>query len=712
MKINKYYISILTGLALVLGACSDDKNIEEVSSETREIELTGVMTRATGSSNLFIKAFYPGPFDPYFNETPVSVAGGLAVGTEKDIVFSGSTPYYPLGDTEILLFGFSGKLYDKDKMVLTAGRADVNDAVLSNYGKRRNDSAVNPAYAPTGTPGNASNPAELLQFRHVMTQINVDIVVDQTEEIPVDPKPTHVALRMAEIVARGHYPIRSMEPDPADETSAQTATDGTGTYDLQLGVNYVVPTGVDLVGKRLTRLVIDDYTATAQDLLGFTVFGTDPATPTMRLLPGYSYNLTLTVSRLQIRSITLTRIPWITHQVDAEVSYDPYSLQLSLGDNYINQGDDAVTKVALHSNDDKVYVGKASEDNPDIFEFVTLPAAGTVDAVHIFTDKGLLISTSITPESFQGSTLTLAISEGGMLPENPGLPYGENNPYMITTPVQFMNVAKDLSAHYKQAETIDLNTLNLIGSDRIFNGFGDFSGTYDGNNNRIDGLDIVGPGLFSFNSGTLRDIRIFSGTMDAGGEQYAGSICGRNNGTIVACFNEARLANATGNVGGICGLNGTTGRIIGCINTGTILQGNIVGGIVGVNSNTSDGAISACINTGMLNPNATTLGFIVGTNQATTNNVVHISFGLVGSAQRTLGGVELVIGSENANALDSSVLYPEILRNGLLPGETEDRRVVTRLNNELATTPWNGIYEYILDREATGSTWPVPVKVN
>lgn len=713
MKLHTYIIAVLTGILLITVSCSDDQVTDGTHSETSEINLSGIMTRATGNSNLFIKAFYPGPFDVYFNETPISVSGGLEVGVEKDITFSGSTPYYPLGNGEIRLFGFSGRLYNGDMMVLHSGNADVNDAVLSNYGRRRGDSAVDPTYAPTGTPGNSSLPAELLQFRHVMTQINVNIVVDNTENPPVDPVPSRVSLGMAKIYSQGHYPIRAMEPDPANETAADVATVvGTARYNLQLGVNYVVPTGENLVGDPLTHLEIDDYIATAADLYGFTVFATDPAIPNMRLLPGYAYNLTLTVSRLQIRSIRLTPVPWITHQVGAEVTYDPYALQLTLGGDYLSQGNDAVTKVALHSNDNRIYVGKVSEDDANRFEFVTLPAAGAVTRADLFTDRGMLLSTDITSDSFQGTTLSLNISSGGMLTENPGLPYGPDNPYIITTPVQFMNVAKDLTAHYKQAATIDLSTLNLIGTDRFFNGFGDFSGTYDGNNNRIDELDIEGPGLFSTNNGTLRNIRIFSGTMDAGGQTYAGSICGTNNGIIVGCFNESRLANASGTVGGICGLNGPNGQVIACLNTGTVLQGDIVGGIVGSNNNTNDGAVSACINTGMLNPAATTLGVIIGSSQSTNNNVVHVSFGLVGSAQRTLGGVELIVGSENANALDSSVLYPEILRNGLLPGETEDRRVVNRLNNEIATTSWAGIYEYIIDREATGSTWPAPMKVN
>jgi len=298
-----------------------------------------------------------------------------------------------------------------------------------------------------------------------------------------------------------------------------------------------------------------------------------------------------------------------------------------------------------------------------------------------------------------------------MVPENPSQPYGENNPYLITTPVQFMNVSKDLTGYYKQGVIIDLQALNLIGNDRIFNGFGDFSGVYDGNGYFIAAVDIVGPGLFKSNSGILKNIRIFSGTMDVSGEAFAGSLCGVNSGTIVACFNEAMVTNSTATVGGICGLNDVAGTIIGCINTGNVLQGSVVGGICGANNNMSTGAIAACILTGMLNHQADNLGGISGISQPSPNQVIRRGFGLVGCAQKYLGGPELAVDSENVGTFDCSALEPDILRNGLHEGDGEDRRIVNRLNDELENyTSWGDEYHFIIDRAATGITWPAPVK--
>lgn len=515
----------------------------------------------------------------------------------------------------------------------------------------------------------------------------------------VDAKPSVVKFKVPGVVAQGYYPIRSAASDPA--------IGGTGTYEIKLGTNYLIPTGANLAGQHLTELIIDDYTAIPGDFTNLVITPSS-GDPDMTLLPGYAYNMTFVLNRLQVDSIHITRVDWLTQPVEAEVSYDPYTLQLDLDGGYQNDDDDLITKVVLHTTD-KMYVGANSSVQGN-YDFAVLPTDGAVNQVELYTAKGLLISSPVTSTDYGSNTLSMTLSEGGMVLANSGLPNSENNPYLITTTVQFMNVNKLPAAHYRQMETIDLNTLNLIGADRIFNGFGDFSGSYDGNGNRIDGLDINGAGLFKTNAGTLKNIRIYSGTMDASGETFAGSLCGTNTGTIVACFNEARLANGDGTIGGICGLNQSSGQIIACLNTGTVLQGANVGGIAGENRNTSDGAIRACVNTGMLNPAATMLGFICGKSTASSNQVIRVSFALVGSAQRILGGEEIPNGSQNTGVYDVSVLYPEILRNGLLPGDGEERRIVNRLNAEIASTSWAGIYTYTLDRVATGNTWPVPVK--
>lgn len=702
-----YFIVFWVSVFFLLSSCTDDSHMDEVKPGENMVTLSGVMTRSgtINKTKLYLKAYLPLSPIVYFDQTPVNVAGGLEENEIKSIVFPGGTPYYPLGNTPITIFGFTEKLYDGDKMVLKAGLGDSFDAVLSNNGVRQ---IPQPGDTTTeGTQGSSANQAVLLNFRHVMTQLNVSVKIDSTEVPHVDAKPSVVKFRVPGVVGQGYYPIRAAEPDSTDENSAVVALSPTGTYEIQLGTNYLVPTGTNLAGQQLTELIIDDYTAAPGDFANLKIHPSS-GNPDLKLLPGYAYNLTFVLNRLQVDSIHITRVDWLTQPVEAEVSYDPYTLQLAMNGGYQNADDDLITKIVLHTTD-KMYVG-ANSDVQGNYDFVVLPADGAVNRVELFTAKGLLLSSPITSTDYGSNTLSMTLSQGGMVLANTALPNSENNPYLITTTVQFMNVDKNPNAHYRQMETIDLNTLNLIGADRIFNGFGDFAGSYDGYGSRIDGLDINGPGLFKSNAGTLKNIRIYSGVMDASGQTYAGSMCGTNTGTIVACFNESRLANATGTVGGICGLNNTSGQIIACLNTGTVLQGANVGGIAGENRNTSDGAIRACINTGMLNPAAAMLGFICGTSTASSNQVIRVSFNLVGSAQRVLGGEEISNGSQNTGSYDVSVLFPEILRNGLLPGEGEERRIVNRLNAEIATTSWAGIYTYVIDRVATGNTWPVPVK--
>ncbi|MCD7900709.1 MAG: fimbrillin family protein [Bacteroides sp.] len=707
-KYTIYYL--LSTLLVLVSACSKDQEIKELMPGEVPINPIAVLTRADGleRNNIYIKALQNNSNYTYFDETLANIPDGLTTSDAHNIVFPIVTPYYPLGNVAINIFGYSGKAPD-EKMHLTAGKDITNDAILSNYGKRQSDTAADPNTAPGGTLGSSEDPAEILQFRHVMTQVIVNIELATGEVI--DPAPQKVEFTLSSgAVAQGRYPIRGVDVEPAVETS--------GSYTLSLGTNYLVPTGVDLVGKTLTTLTIDDYVALPADLTNYQITPSG-AEPTMELLPGYSYELTLTISRLKLNGVRLRKIDWIPHEVFGPLSYTPYNLALNLG-SYSNTDTDTISKVVLMTTDNKQYVGKSRSGN---IEFVTLPADGTVNNVTLYTDKGLLTTNDIQPANYAAAQLTMNLSAGGMLAADPSNnAISEDNPYMITTPVQFMNVAKDLSSHYRLAATIDLHTLNLIDQARIFNGFGAFTGSFDGNSYRIDGIDIQAPGLFVSNSGTIKNIRISTGTVDGTGQTYAGSLCGSNTGTIVACVNEARIINAddaTTMQGGICGFNSTSGQIIGCVNTGTILYGNTVGGICGENQNPSENTIIACINTGTLNPSATDLGFIIGRSVDSANNVVHTSFSLVGSAQHIIGSDEYPIGTGNTGFIDTSALEPLILRNGLQEGSTENERIINKLNTALSTyTSWGTDYMFFYDDPTdgfdpdivTGITWPAPIQ--
>lgn len=307
--------------------------------------------------------------------------------------------------------------------------------------------------------------------------------------------------------------------------------------------------------------------------------------------------------------------------------------------------------------------------------------------------------------------------------------YDNDNPYLVQTPLQLMNIDKGLGLNYRQAVNLDMSTLTLDQAGTTFGGIGAtvpntgaFTGTYDGNGFLISHLEVTGPGLFVTNNGILQNIRIYTGTIDAAGQNYAGALAGTNNGTIVACINEAQITGAATTAGGICGLNGADGLVIGSLNTGTILSAVNAGGICGENQSTTEAAITSCLNTGMLNSGATLLGGIVGTSTETTTTVVHAAFWLVGSAEKGVNGTEVAVGSNNLGALDSSALDPIELRtvpdpNAEIPNELLP---ITRLNREMGVSHsnWAALYEFENNSTANqgpgedinGISWPTPVK--
>jgi len=705
---KKYILQSLLVALPFFSSCSDEAEDPQMEAGDTPIELLAGLTRAgePARSDIYVRAYKEESNNLYFSETRASIPSGLSETDPQTIVFSGAKPYYPFGQATIRIMAHSGKA-PNGVMPLTAGTTLANDAILSNYGKSQSDTDVNEDYAPRGTIGTSVNPVEILQFRHVMTQVIVSVVLDDASQVDQEPKTLHFTLPDNVAVTTGKYNIQSRSLDLATEPSA-------ANYSIKLGTNYLVPNGVNLVDKTMTSLVIDDYTAKPEDLTEYKIAKAAGTLGEMQLLPGYSYRLTLKISRLKLTGITLEKIDWEPHDVTGDLTYVPNRLALNLGS--YNTGvnydvNDTISRVVLLATDGKQYVGRSVGGD---MQFITLPDAGTVSEVYLYTNRGRLLGSNINSGQYTKTDLNIPLSVGGFL--QAGIP---SDPYQITTTVQFMNVRHDLTANYKQMATVDLNTLNLIDDDRLFNGFEDtFTGTFDGNGYRIDGIDIASRGLFDTNAGTLKNIRLTTGTIDATGKDYAGSIAGVNSGNIIACVNEARITNIARAMtiqGGIVGQNTATGRVIGNVNTGTILLGDVMGGIVGENSNINANAIVACINTGMLNPNAIGLGYIIGQQTIdTANDVINTSFGLVGSAQHVVGAPEYAVGGNNAGTLDTSVLEPAILRNGLGDGMTEADRVVTRLNNALGLItdiPDVAAYKYVYDdpNKVTGISWPAPV---
>ena len=115
-----------------------------------------------------------------------------------------------------------------------------------------------------------------------------------------------------------------------------------------------------------------------------------------------------------------------------------------------------------------------------------------------------------------------------------------------------------------------------------------FAGIFEGNNMTINGLNIEKSGetvgLFAYNTGTIRDIILESGSI-TGITRIAG-VAAINNGTIENCHNNGVTINITGASGGGAGIAArNAGNISYCSNSVNITSttGCYIGGIVGAN---------------------------------------------------------------------------------------------------------------------------------
>ncbi len=130
-----------------------------------------------------------------------------------------------------------------------------------------------------------------------------------------------------------------------------------------------------------------------------------------------------------------------------------------------------------------------------------------------------------------------------------------------------------------------------------------FCGTFNGNGHTISGLDLDGgnsyQGLFRFvaEDGVINGLTV-SGTVSAdGAQEYVGGIAGSVRGIVRDCSFEG-VIDGTMYVGGIAGITEKTGRIENCRVIGMVQGEKYIGGITGRN----DGSISASVNHARINP--------------------------------------------------------------------------------------------------------------
>ena len=167
-----------------------------------------------------------------------------------------------------------------------------------------------------------------------------------------------------------------------------------------------------------------------------------------------------------------------------------------------------------------------------------------------------------------------------------------------------------------------------------------YTGTFDGRDNRIIGLDttkkadgttqtLTNAGIFDTigKDGKVEDLRVYSGTFS--GTKNAGAVAGVNNGTISNVTAFGNVVQSAGNAGGIAGAN--SGTIKNVTVTGTATQSSEVtagsvdaaaGGIAGLNKENgtiSDSTANSAVNSSA--GNAAALGGVAGVNAGTLTNV-------------------------------------------------------------------------------------------
>lgn len=132
-----------------------------------------------------------------------------------------------------------------------------------------------------------------------------------------------------------------------------------------------------------------------------------------------------------------------------------------------------------------------------------------------------------------------------------------------------------------------------------------FCGTFNGNGHTISGFriseNIVESGFFGtiHKNAVIKELNITADISPSKDAKIIGGIAGINYGTILNCNFSGNVSGET-SIGGIAGLNESTGRIIGCSYEGRLTAQHYTGGIAGQNM----GSIIKCENRGEINTTA------------------------------------------------------------------------------------------------------------
>lgn len=180
--------------------------------------------------------------------------------------------------------------------------------------------------------------------------------------------------------------------------------------------------------------------------------------------------------------------------------------------------------------------------------------------------------------------------------------YAETPFLEIHTKEAFLEFAEQCK-YDAYSEELYVKLMNDIDLDNVpFDGIASFSGTFDGENHTIKNLSLTHDGskvgLFRYieEKGVVKDLYVEGSVKPIGTESYVGGIAGVNKGLITNVHFTGAVEGAE-KIGGLVGMNETTGSILKSDFNGDVLGEYGVGGIAGENR----GYIERAINHGEVN---------------------------------------------------------------------------------------------------------------
>lgn len=186
------------------------------------------------------------------------------------------------------------------------------------------------------------------------------------------------------------------------------------------------------------------------------------------------------------------------------------------------------------------------------------------------------------------------------IPEEPRV---ELEVFSVNTFLQFAKNCR-LDSYSRNMNVILKTDIDLSGTD--FEAIPIFCGSFDGNGHTISGLEITTEGsvqgLFRYleEGAQVKNLNVSGKICPDGSKEYVGGIVGSNAGVLSDCTFTGTVVGGD-YVGGIAGVNTLTGVIDGCSTEGQISGNHFVGGVAGENQ----GVLRKCVNNSLVNTTPT-----------------------------------------------------------------------------------------------------------